>query len=70
MLGVLNELGIHPKPQQSSNYMYYDITTYQDMDFYDIHFRHNLELATEFTIRIFSEVFRQDIDDLEIDIGW
>lgn len=74
MLGVLNELDITQKLKKvgefpSFDYQYYDTKQEENFLDYRIHFANDYEAAQAFTIKVFTDVFEQDLKKLKCRIG-
>lgn len=74
MLGLLNELNVNQKLRRvgntfSSQYIYYECATFEEYDDYQIHFAHNYQDAQTFVIKAFTEIFKQDLKKLRIELG-
>ena len=74
MLGVLNELDITQRLTEvpgsfKTKYQYYELTQEVAFEDYKVHFANSYDLAVLYVVKIFTEVFKQDIDKLKFSLG-
>lgn len=74
MLGVLNELDITQRLTKVGGLIrtkcqYYEVKQESDFTDYQIHFADNIDEAIKFTITIFTQVFKQDLQKLRFKLG-
>lgn len=74
MLLLLRELGVEEITTKSgikinNETVFYEIDLVNGFRDYQIHFAHNYDVASEFTTRVFRDVFDQDLQNIQFRIG-